>query len=148
MTTRGFGRIVNISSVTVPLVTIDGSSGNVYLGALGTSGADAPAELEQLLAWADAIARGHVQVRANADTEDDASQGRRLGAQGIGLCRTEHMFLAADRLPVVRRFILAATPETEQAARECLSLPVHPSLSQGDLERIVTAVNALVKAGA
>ena len=60
--------------------------------------------------------RRHVQVRANADNEGDASQARILGAQGIGLCRTEHMFLAADRLPIMRRFILAADPETEEAA--------------------------------
>jgi phosphoenolpyruvate-protein kinase (PTS system EI component) len=119
-------------------ITIDGSSGNVYLGALGTSGADAPAELEQLLAWADAIARGHVQVRANADTEDDASQGRRLGAQGIGLCRTEHMFLAADRLPVVRRFILAATPETEQAALAELE-----AVQTTDFESVLEAMDEL-----
>ena len=97
-------------------ITIDGSSGNVYLGILDTAGADAPPELETLLAWADAIAAGHVQVRANADTEGDASQGRILGAQGIGLCRTEHMFLAADRLPIMRRFIMARSPEDEEAA--------------------------------
>ena len=80
------------------------------------SGAEAPAELDTLLAWADAVAAGTVQVRANADTEGDASQGRMLGAQGIGLCRTEHMFLAADRLPIMRRFILADDTRTEQAA--------------------------------
>jgi phosphoenolpyruvate-protein kinase (PTS system EI component) len=97
-------------------ITIDGSSGNVYLGILDTAGTDPPPELETLLAWADAIAAGNVQVRANADTEGDASQGRKLGAQGIGLCRTEHMFLAADRLPIMRRFIMARDAEAEQAA--------------------------------
>ena len=97
-------------------ITIDGSTGHVYLGRARHSGADAPAELDTLLAWADAVAAGTVQVRANADTEGDASQGRILGAQGIGLCRTEHMFLAADRLPIMRRFILADTPEAEEAA--------------------------------
>jgi phosphoenolpyruvate-protein kinase (PTS system EI component) len=97
-------------------ITIDGSSGNVYLGILETAGADAPPELETLLAWADAIASGHVQVRANADTEGDASQGRILGAKGIGLCRTEHMFLAADRLPIMRRFIMARSAEDEEDA--------------------------------
>ena len=97
-------------------ITIDGSSGHVYLGLLETAGAEAPPELDTLLAWADAIAAGQVQVRANADTEGDASQGRILGAQGIGLCRTEHMFLAADRLPIMRRFIMARSPEAEEAA--------------------------------
>jgi len=97
-------------------ITIDGSTGNVYSGVLGTSGSEAPAELETLLDWADQVAAGSVQVRANADTEGDACQGRKLGAQGIGLCRTEHMFLAADRLPIMRRFILADDATTEQAA--------------------------------
>jgi phosphoenolpyruvate-protein kinase (PTS system EI component) len=97
-------------------ITIDGSTGHVYLGILDTAGAEAPAELETLLQWADAVAAGHVQVRANADTEGDASQGRILGAQGIGLCRTEHMFLAADRLPIMRRFIMARSQEAEEAA--------------------------------
>ena len=73
-------------------------------GVLDTSGSTPPPELDTLLAWADTVAAGHVQVRANADTEGDASQGRILGAQGIGLCRTEHMFLAArpaaDHAPV------------------------------------------------
>ena len=97
-------------------ITIDGSSGKIYPGALVTSGADAPAELEQLLAWADTVAAGTVQVRANADTEGDAGVARTLGAQGIGLCRTEHMFLAADRLQIMRRFILSHDPATEADA--------------------------------
>jgi phosphoenolpyruvate-protein kinase (PTS system EI component) len=97
-------------------ITIDGSTGHVYRGILDTAGADAPPELDTLLEWADGIAAGHVQVRANADTEGDASQGRILGAQGIGLCRTEHMFLAADRLPIMRRFIMARSQEAEEAA--------------------------------
>jgi phosphoenolpyruvate-protein kinase (PTS system EI component) len=98
------------------VITIDGSTGRIYAGALATSGSAPPSELDTLLAWADAVADGHVQVRVNADTEGDACHGRRLGAQGIGLCRTEHMFLAQDRLPVVRRFILCEDAETEAAA--------------------------------
>ena len=97
-------------------ITIDGATGRVYAGALATSGISAPAELDTLLAWADTVAAGHVQVRANADTQGDAAVGRRLGAQGIGLCRTEHMFLAADRLAAMRRFILSDRPDTEAAA--------------------------------
>jgi phosphoenolpyruvate-protein kinase (PTS system EI component) len=97
-------------------VTIDGSSGKIYAGRLATSGSEPPPELDTLLAWADTVARGHVQVRVNADTEADASYGRELGAQGIGLCRTEHMFLAGDRLPIMRRFILSDDPESEEAA--------------------------------
>ena len=97
-------------------ITIDGSTGHVYPGALAISGSAAPPELTTLLAWADSVAAGHVQVRANADTKGDASVGRQLGAQGIGLCRTEHMFLAADRLAAMRRFILSDDPASEAAA--------------------------------
>jgi len=97
-------------------ITIDGSTGNIYLGSLDTFGSDAPPELDTLLAWADDVAAGHVGVRANADTEADATRGRELGAQGIGLCRTEHMFLAADRLPIMRRLILSHDPATEAKA--------------------------------
>ncbi|HZB41940.1 MAG TPA: putative PEP-binding protein, partial [Ilumatobacter sp.] len=119
-------------------ITIDGSSGKVYLGILDTAGADAPPELETLLAWADAIAAGSVQVRANADTEGDASQGRKLGAQGIGLCRTEHMFLAADRLPIMRRFIMARSPDAEQVALAELE-----QAQTADFETLLEAMDGL-----
>ncbi len=97
-------------------LTIDGTTGSVYVGSLDTTGHQAPPELELLLGWADAVADGRVQVRVNADTGADARRGRDLGALGIGLCRTEHMFLAPDRLSVFRRFILAADAATEAAA--------------------------------
>ncbi len=97
-------------------ITIDGSTGHIYPGALAISGSTAPPELTTLLAWADSVAAGHVQVRANADTEGDATVGRELGAQGIGLCRTEHMFLSADRLAAMRRFILSDDAHSEAAA--------------------------------
>jgi phosphoenolpyruvate-protein kinase (PTS system EI component) len=97
-------------------VTIDGSTGNVYAGRLATSAEDAPPELEQLLSWADAVAAGHVEVRVNADTGGDAGVGRRRGARGIGLCRTEHMFLSADRLQIMRRFILIDDAESDAMA--------------------------------
>jgi phosphoenolpyruvate-protein kinase (PTS system EI component) len=98
------------------VITIDGSTGRVFAGSLDTSSSEPPAELATLLAWADAVAAGHVQVRVNADTEGDASHGRSLGARGIGLCRTEHMFLSQDRLPIMRRFILAGDADAEAAA--------------------------------
>ena len=69
-------------------------------------------------AWADEIRKGKLGVRANADNGPDAANARQFGAEGIGLCRTEHMFLGEDRLPVVRRMILADTPEEEAAALE------------------------------
>ena len=71
-----------------------------------------------ILGWADKIRKGHLAVRANADNGPDAANARRFGAEGIGLCRTEHMFLADDRLPIVRRMILATTPDAEAAALE------------------------------
>ena len=98
------------------VITIDGSTGSIYLGALDTFGSVPPPELDTLLAWADDVSRGHIQVRANADTAGDATFARKLGAQGIGLCRTEHMFLAADRLPIMRRLILSSDAATEAAA--------------------------------
>ena len=94
-------------------ITIDGNSGLVYLGHLASTVADPPMELDRLLSWADAAASGIVQVRTNADNASDARIGRDLGAQGIGLCRTEHMFLASDRLPLMQRFILSNDPAVE-----------------------------------
>jgi phosphoenolpyruvate-protein kinase (PTS system EI component) len=134
----GVARIGDVELRSGDEITIDGSSGNVYLGLLATSGAEAPAELETLLAWADTVAEGHVQVRANADTESDAAQGRILGAQGIGLCRTEHMFLAHDRLPIMRRFILAADPDAEQAALHELE-----DAQTADFETLLEAMDGL-----
>src|SRR5207237_740192 len=77
-----------------------------------------PKEFDTVLGWADKIRKGKLAVRANADTGADSKQAREFGAEGIGLCRTEHMFLGEDRLPVVRRMILADTPEEEEAALE------------------------------
>ncbi len=83
-------------------------------------------------------ARGHLEVRANADTGADAANARRLGAEGIGLCRTEHMFLAEDRLPIVRRMILADTPEEEKAALEELRVA-----QRADFVEILEAMDGL-----
>ena len=89
---------------------IDGTSGNVMLGdvALIEAPATLPPWLATFLSWADEFRR--MEVWANADTPDDASKARELGAQGIGLCRTEHMFMQQDRLPIVQAMILANTP--------------------------------------
>ena len=134
----GVARLGDVELRSGDEITIDGSTGNVYLGRLATSGAEAPAELETLLQWADIVAAGHVQVRANADTESDASQGRILGAQGIGLCRTEHMFLAHDRLPIMRRFILAGNAAAEQAALDELE-----AAQTADFESVLDAMDGL-----
>ncbi|MGA2519407.1 MAG: pyruvate, phosphate dikinase [Acidimicrobiales bacterium] len=99
-------------------ISLDGTAGEVVLGQVALSEAKPSAESEVLLAWADDIRKGHLQVRANADNGPDAANGRRMGAEGIGLCRTEHMFLAEDRLPIVRRMILAEDAAAEDAALE------------------------------
>jgi pyruvate,orthophosphate dikinase len=99
------------------VISIDGSDGSVVVGAVPLIAAEAPPELKGLLVWADEIRAGRLGVRANADTGDDAANARQLGADGIGLCRTEHMFFG-DRLPIVRRMILASTEDEENAALE------------------------------
>ena len=102
------------------VISIDGASGSVLLGELATESDGPPEEFFTLLGWADEIRTGHLAVRANADTGIDATKARELGAEGIGLCRTEHMFLAADRLPIVRRMILARDADEEGEALEAL----------------------------
>ncbi|RTZ80965.1 MAG: pyruvate, phosphate dikinase [Gammaproteobacteria bacterium] len=106
------------------LITIDGTTGKVYLGAVPMVEADFSAELNILLDWADEAAR--LTVMANADTGPDAHRALKYGARGIGLCRTERMFNAVDRLPVVIDMIMA---ETEQQRREVLNklLPMQRS---------------------
>ncbi|MHB8296055.1 MAG: pyruvate, phosphate dikinase [Acidimicrobiales bacterium] len=99
-------------------ISIDGTTGQVVLGEVPLAAAEAPPALEEVLSWADDVRRGRLGVRANADNAKDAANARRFGAEGIGLCRTEHMFLSEDRLPIVRRMILADDPEEEAAALE------------------------------
>ena len=103
------------------VITIDGSNGRVFRGEVPTVEADFSPSLVKLLGWADAHAR--LGVRANADTPDDATRAIRYGAKGIGLCRTERMFNAADRLPIVVDMIVADTPEQRRAALDRL-LPI------------------------
>ncbi len=101
-------------------LSLDGGEGTVIVGKVPVTAAKPPAEFNTVLSWADEIRKGHLAVRANADTGEDATNARKLGAEGIGLCRTEHMFLGEDRLPVVRRMILADSPEDEADALEQL----------------------------
>jgi pyruvate,orthophosphate dikinase len=99
----------SVAGVTVregQLLTIDGSTGAVLLGVVPTQAPEIFPELETFLSWADEARR--LKVRANADTPTDAATAISFGAEGIGLCRTEHMFLEKTRLPVVRQMILAA----------------------------------------
>src|SRR5207302_6784099 len=102
------------------------------------SSAEPPAEFATILSWADRIRKGELGVRANADTGDDARQAREYGAEGIGLCRTEHMFLGEERLPIVRRMILADTVQEEEAALEQLRVA-----QKDDFEAILEAMDGL-----
>ncbi|MFQ6022727.1 MAG: pyruvate, phosphate dikinase [Acidiferrobacterales bacterium] len=102
-------------------ITIDGTTGNVYLGEVPTVEPQFSQELEILLAWADETAK--LEVMTNADTSDDAERALKYGAMGIGLCRTERMFNAAERLPIVVEMILADTSEERRAALDRL-LPI------------------------
>ena len=120
-TVRIEGKQFSVGGIVVKegdVISLDGASGEVVVGELKLEAAKPPKEFEIILKWADEIRKGKLAVRANADTGEDAKNARELGAEGIGLCRTEHMFLAPDRLPVVRRMILADTPEEETAALE------------------------------
>jgi pyruvate,orthophosphate dikinase len=115
------GKQFSVGSIVVKegdVISLDGASGEVVVGELKLEASKPPKEFETILKWSDEIRKGKLAVRANADTGEDAKNARELGAEGIGLCRTEHMFLAPDRLPVVRRMILADTPEEETAALE------------------------------
>jgi pyruvate,orthophosphate dikinase len=95
-------------------ITLNGSTGEIILGAVPMVEPELSDEFRVLLTWADQIRT--LGVRANADTPDDATKAREFGAQGIGLCRTEHMFMATDRLPVVQQMILARNVDERRAA--------------------------------
>ena len=103
------------------IITLDGGTGEVYLGAIPTLEADFSDDLHTLLEWADETA--DLKVMANADTPDAARKAREYGAMGIGLCRTERMFNASDRLPIVIEMILADTEEDRKEALHRL-LPI------------------------
>ena len=119
-------------------LSLDGGAGTVVLGSVPLVAAEPTAEFRTLLHWADEIRAGHLGVRANADTGADAANARQLGAEGIGLCRTEHMFLGEDRLPIVRRMILADTPAEETAALEELRVA-----QRSDFVEILAAMDGL-----
>ena len=132
---RGIGVITSYSIHYTKLYdTIDGSTGNVYLGEVPTVEPDFSRELETLLSWADEVAQ--LQVMTNADTPEDAARSLKYGAMGIGLCRTERMFNASDRLPIVVEMILADTPEDRQVALDRLR-----PIQRADFKAIFTAMS-------
>jgi pyruvate,orthophosphate dikinase len=120
------------------VISLDGTTGRVVLGEVELSNASPPAEFDIILRWADAIRKGKLAVRANADNGPDAANARQFGAEGIGLCRTEHMFLGDDRLPIVRRMILADSPDEEAAALEELRVA-----QKADFVAILEAMDGL-----
>ena len=110
-------------------MSIDGTTGNVYLGSIKTVDAEVTGELAVIMNWADEFRR--LKVRANADNPRDAASALRFGAEGIGLCRTEHMFFEADRIPAVREMIVSKTEEQRRHALAKI-LP----MQRGDFEGI------------
>ena len=114
-------------------ISIDGSTGNIYDGIIPTVDATIAGEFGRIMAWADKFRV--LKVRTNADTPADAKKARELGAEGIGLCRTEHMFFAADRIAAFREMICSDTVEEREKALEKI-LP----MQQGDFEALYEAL--------
>ena len=104
------------------VISLDGGTGEVILDAVRTVEGALSAEVQELLAWADRYRKDGLGVRANADTPVDAQRAREVGAEGIGLVRTEHMFFAPDRIPIMREMIMAPTAAVQQAALDRLQL--------------------------
>lgn len=115
------------------VLSIDGSTGKVVLGDVPLIDPELSAEFKELLSWADQARR--LKIRANADTPEDARKALEMGAEGIGLCRTEHMFMEKERVPVVQRMILASTLEERQEALEEL-LPMQKNDFKGILREM------------
>jgi pyruvate,orthophosphate dikinase len=115
------GRSFTVGGATInegDFISIDGKSGEIASGEWPVKTPKLTADANTLMTWVDRVRKGKLAVRANADNGPDSKVARAFGAEGIGLCRTEHMFLAEDRLPIVRRMILADTEEEETAALE------------------------------
>ena len=114
-------------------ISIDGTTGNIYDGLIPTVDAKIAGEFGRIMAWADKYRR--LKVRTNADTPTDARKARELGAEGIGLCRTEHMFFEPERIAAFREMICSDTPEDREAALDKI-LPYQ----QGDFEKLYEAL--------
>ena len=114
-------------------LSLDGSTGKIYDGAIPTVDASIGGEFGRVMAWCDKYRR--LQVRTNADTPHDAAQARKFGAQGIGLCRTEHMFFDEDRIPAIREMICSDTVEQREKALAKLE-----PMQQSDFEGIYEAM--------
>jgi len=118
------------------VITVDGGSGRVIVGSVPLVPPSIDENFETVLEWADELRR--MRVRANADTPEDAAKAREFGAEGIGLCRTEHMFMGEERLPVVREMIMAREEDERRSVLDKL-LP----MQQSDFEGIFEAMAGL-----
>ncbi|HEY4606162.1 MAG TPA: pyruvate, phosphate dikinase, partial [Acidimicrobiia bacterium] len=131
----GIARARNDDMREGDVITIDGTSGLVFLGEVDLVEPESIPELQRLLTWADGFRK--LEIRANADTAEDAVLARSRGAQGIGLARTEHMFLG-ERLAIVQRVILSTSPEQRQQALDDLERQ-----QIGDFESLLEAMDGL-----
>ena len=111
------------------IISLDGTTGNIYDGAIPTVDATVSGDFGRIMEWADKFRK--LKVRTNADTPKDAAKARELGAEGIGLCRTEHMFFEADRIAAIREMICSDTVEEREAALAKLE-----PMQQGDFEKL------------
>src|SRR4051812_48530319 len=140
------GKTFTVDGVTVKegdVISLDGGTGEVVVGEVGLSVGNTPPEFDTILGWADEVRKGNksrrgLKVRANADNGPDSTRAREFGAEGIGLCRTEHMFLGEDRLPIVRAMILADTVEESKAALDNLL-----AAQRADFLEILAAMDGL-----
>ena len=114
-------------------ISLDGSTGNIYGEAIPTVDASIAGEFGRIMAWADEFRQ--LKVRTNADNPRDTAQARKFGAEGIGLCRTEHMFFEADRIPAIREMICSDTAEQREKALAKLE-----PMQQGDFEAMYEAL--------
>jgi len=115
------------------VISIDGTTGNIYDGAIPTVEATVSGDFGRIMAWADKFRK--LKVRTNADTPTDALKAKELGAEGIGLCRTEHMFFEPDRIAAIREMICSDTVEEREAALAKLE-----PMQQGDFEKLYEAM--------
>ncbi len=111
------GKVFSLAGETIKegdFISLDGSTGKIYLGDIETEEASIEGNFSRIMSWADEYRV--LKVRTNADTPEDAGNAVKLGAEGIGLCRTEHMFFEPDRIPKIRKMILSTTQEAREAA--------------------------------
>ena len=133
--------VAGITLIAGDWITLDGSTGTVYAGRVPTIPPTLSDDFTTLMKWADSVRR--LAVRANAETPDDAKMARSFGAEGIGLCRTEHMFFGPDRIGHVRQMIMADTDDSRTKAINAL-LPFQRA-DFSDLFRIMVGLPVTIR---